>query len=324
MTPDFRPNAGPAPGLPPWDVLGLGCVAVDDLLYVDGYPPADQKTPILRRERQCGGLTATALVTAARLDSRCAYAGTLGGDDLSRFVLDRFAQEGIDTRWVVRREAARPVASTIIVDERGGTRNIFYDLTGAQGAADDAPAEVLIRGSRVLLVDHFGIPGMIRAGTVAREAGVAVVADLERDDLPGSAELLALADHVIVSADFALRLTGAPHPAEALGRLWATGRAVVVVTDGAAGCWFQEGPNANPCHQPAYGVKVVDTTGCGDVFHGAYASGLARGLALAERVRLAAATAALKATAPGGQTGIPNLATVERFLAAQESAYEHS
>ena len=48
------------------DILGLGGVAVDDLLYVDGYPPADSKTPVARRERQCGGLTATALVAAAR------------------------------------------------------------------------------------------------------------------------------------------------------------------------------------------------------------------------------------------------------------------
>jgi sugar/nucleoside kinase (ribokinase family) len=58
----------------------------------------------------------------------------------------------------------------------------------------------------------------------------------------------------------------------------------------------------------------VDTTGCGDVFHGAYASALARGLSLAERVRFAAAAAALKATRPGGQAGIPTRPEVEAFL----------
>ena len=49
-----------------FDILGLGAVAVDDLMYVESYPPPDVKTRVLRRERHCGGLTATALVTAAR------------------------------------------------------------------------------------------------------------------------------------------------------------------------------------------------------------------------------------------------------------------
>ncbi len=67
-------------------------------------------------------------------------------------------------------------------------------------------------------------------------------------------------------------------------------------------------------HQPAFPVEVVDTTGCGDVFHGAYASALAEGLDLPVRVRLAAAAAALKATQPGGQAGIPSRGKVEAFL----------
>ena len=64
-----------------WDVLGVGCATVDDLLYVAAYPPADAKVPVLRRQRQCGGLVATALVAAARQGARCAYGGALGPDD---------------------------------------------------------------------------------------------------------------------------------------------------------------------------------------------------------------------------------------------------
>src|SRR5438067_10401824 len=100
-----------------WDVLGLGCVAVDDLLYVPAYPPPDAKVRVRRRERQCGGLTATALVAAARLGARCAYAGVLGDDEFSHFVLDTFRREDIDVRHVVGHAAARPIHSTIVVDE---------------------------------------------------------------------------------------------------------------------------------------------------------------------------------------------------------------
>ena len=91
------------------DVLGLGFAAVDELLYVAAYPAADAKTQVRRWERHCGGLTATALVAAARLGARCAYAGAVGEDELSQFVLACLRQEGIDVAHVRRRADAQPV-----------------------------------------------------------------------------------------------------------------------------------------------------------------------------------------------------------------------
>jgi sugar/nucleoside kinase (ribokinase family) len=300
---------------PEYDVLGLGCVAIDDLLYVAGYPAADSKMPVQRGERHCGGLTATALVAAARLGSRCAFAGVLGDDELSRFVLKRFSEESIDTRHVRRRAEARPIHSIIIVDESTKTRTILYNLEGAFGAEPDWPDEAVIRASRVLFVDHFGVAGMARAARVARQAGIPVVADLESDQQPGFAELLEAVDHVIVSRDFAAHLTGEDDPAAAVRSLWSPGRQAAVVTCGDRGCWYvgSDAPAAVR-HQSAFAVEVVDTTGCGDVFHGAYASALARGLELHERVRFASAAAALKATRRGGQAGIPTRGVVEGFL----------
>src|SRR5262245_18177095 len=99
-----------------FDILGLGCVDVDDLMYVAAYPTADDKVQVERRERQCGGLTATALVAAARLGACCAYAGTLGDDPLSQFVEERFRAEGVATTHVRRKTDARPIHSTIVVD----------------------------------------------------------------------------------------------------------------------------------------------------------------------------------------------------------------
>lgn len=297
-----------------FEVLGLGCTAVDDLLYVQAYPPADAKLRIRRRERQCGGLTATALVAAARLGARCAYAGVLGDDPDSRFVLETFAREGIDTRHVIRQSRARPIRSVIIVDETHQTRNIFYDTAGVIGASPAGPSENLIRACRVLFVDLWGMDGMIRAARVARAAGIPVVGDLERSNTPRFGELFKLADHLIVPEEFARSFTGRRAAAAAAKALWHRDRRAVVVTCGARGCFAVEGPEAEPIHFPAFKVKVVDTTGCGDVFHGAYAAALAEGLNLAERLRLASAAAALKAASRGGQAGIARRETVERFL----------
>jgi sugar/nucleoside kinase (ribokinase family) len=118
-----------------------------------------------------------------------------------------------------------------------------------------------------------------------------------------------------VPAAFAGELSGEDDPAEAARRLMDADRDVVCVTCGSGGAYYasKEEPSAVH-HQPAFEVETVDTTGCGDVFHGAYAFALARGMELPERVRLASASAALKARHPGGQKGIPTLDEVEKFL----------
>jgi ribokinase len=139
-----------------------------------------------------------------------------------------------------------------------------------------------------------------------------VIGDFERPQTPGLPDLLALVDHLIVSQRFALALTGEATPAEAALSLFkaAPGRALACVTAGDAGCWYStDGQQVS--HQAAYPVEAVDTTGCGDVFHGAYMVALLDGLPVAERIRFASAAAALKATQPGGRAGIPTRAAVE-------------
>ncbi|MFZ1932261.1 MAG: PfkB family carbohydrate kinase [Thermoguttaceae bacterium] len=302
------------------DVLGLGYTAVDELLYFDGYPQADSKMAVRRRERHCGGLAATALVAAARLGCRCGYAGTLGDDDHSRFVIERFGEEGVSVTHLRRLPEARPVRSTILVDQTRQTRTILFDTSGVVCVDADWPPEEVIRGTRVLLVDNCGVEGMIRAARIAREAGIPVVADFENADDPLFPQLLGLANHLILSCDFALKVSGQRDPALAVQALWAAGRRAVVVTCGKEGCWYaSDNEPTIGYHQPALAVEVVDTTGCGDVFHGAYAAALVRGQAVPDAVRFASVAAGLKATGPGGQAGIPTLAAVEQRAAKEYS-----
>jgi sulfofructose kinase len=296
------------------DILGLGGVAVDDLLFVDRYPPADAKTVVARRERHCGGLTATALVAAARLGAGCAYAGVLGTDALSDFAIQVMAREGIDLAHLRREANARPLYSTIIIDQVRLTRNVFVDLAGVVGAALDWPPPEVVQACRVLFVDSIGPAGMLRAARLARAAGIPIVGDIEATGQQLT-PLIGEVDHLILSWEFARKFTGAATPENAARALWGAQRQAVVITDGDDGCWTLAAEDAGQVvHQPAFRVAVVDTTGCGDVFHGAYAAGLVRGLAVGQRVQLAAAAAALKATRPGGQAGAPTLAEVEQFL----------
>ena len=297
------------------ELLGLGAVAIDHLIYINAFPRPDQRTRVIRQEQQCGGLTATALVAAARLGVRCAYAGVLGEDELSHAAVRCLQNEGINLDYLARLPDARPVNSTIIIDQTHGTRNIFCDMNGVIGAAQDWPPEEIIRSSAVLFVDAVGLPGMIRAARIARQAGIPVVADVETDS-PLFPELLAEIDHLILSWGFAQRVSGAETPAIAATHFWTANRQVVVITCGADGCWYLAGQGL-AIHIPAYPVEVVDTTGCGDIFHGAYAAGLIKGLDLAERLRYASAAAAIKAMTCGGQAGAPTRQALEAFIKAR-------
>ncbi len=301
-----------------FDVLGFGAVAVDDLLYVDEYPPAEKKVRVRHRQRQCGGLTGTALVAAARLGARCGYAGVLGDDDLSRLVIEHLQREGVDLSCCVRRPDARPAHSTIVVGQRRKTRTVFASLEGAIGADPSLPEPEVIQSASVLLIDHHGLEGTLRAVRIGRQCGAQVVADFERDPGPPFAELLGLVDHLIVSERFARQLAGdgAGTVAAVAERLWTPHRKAVVVTCGASGCWcLSEATGPSARHFAAFRVDVIDTTGCGDVFHGAYAAALAAREGVAARIAFASAAAALKATRRGGQAGIPSRKAVEDFLA---------
>jgi ribokinase len=299
-----------------WDVLGFGVVAVDDLIYVDCYPPPDTKIPIRAQRREGGGLAGTALVAAARLGATAAYGGVLGDDELSRFTIRELEREGVDCTPVLHRAGTRPYRAVVVVDQSTGQRTIFYSSAGVVARRPEEMTGKLIARCRVLFVDFTVGDGGLRAIQLAHAHGIPVVGDIEQETALGVEELMHQIDHLIVGTELAGRLTGETQPDCMVRALASAERACSVVTAGERGCWYSE-RRGEIRHFPAYRVQVVDTTGCGDVFHGAYAACIAKGESVGMAIKVASATAALKATQPGGRTGIPNRTTVERFLEAK-------
>jgi len=298
---------------PSWDVLGFGAVAVDDLLYVDEFPHPDAKRPLRAKARMGGGLAGTALVAAARLGARAAYCGVLDDDDLSRFTLAELEREGVDCSLVVRQEGARPYYSAIIVVRSTGSRSILSFGEGVVVPPPEIITAQLIGSTRVLFVDHTAMPASLQAARLARQLSIPVVADIERDDGNDLPELLRSSDHLILGLDLALRLSGTDTPEIAVTALAECNQGTCVVTAGERGCWYKPLGEA-VSYLPALKVEVVDTTGCGDVFHGAYAASLARGEDVHTAVRVATIAAGLKATRPGGRAGIPRREQIAEYL----------
>ncbi|HAK93951.1 MAG TPA: ribokinase [Planctomycetes bacterium] len=295
------------------DVLGLGVITVDVLMRIKGLPEKGGKALAEGAALQGGGLTATALVAVSRLGGRARMLGCLGRSRLAAQAEADLAAEGVDVGGILRRDGAEPALAVVLVDTLSGQRTIMASLEGvAYPAFEELPAGDLARARCVLIDQHGGAAGVALA-RAARTRGIPVVIDAEAA-LPHTADLIALASDVVVGEAFALSFTGAPDIGTALEALWRTGdHASVVITRGARGADARSRDGA--WRQDAFAVPAVDTTGCGDVFHGAFALCRARGMPLPDAVRFASATAALKTRCLGGRAGIPTRAEVEALLA---------
>ena len=305
---------------PEFDILGLGTVAVDDTLYVEHYPPPDGKARVRHEARTFGGLVATALAAASRLGARCAFGAALGNDELSSAARGGLLEFGIDCRFVEHAPDAGPVHSVIIIDETAKTRNIFFNTARQRPIPAAKIEEPMIGCAKVLLLDQSGGETSLRAAARANRLGVPVVVDMEWTEEPTVEELMSATGHLLVPYDFAATFTGLSRPGEIVGELHRRRRrACTAVTCGRNGCYFlTAADHGDAFHMPAPVVQTVETTGCGDVFHGAYAAALAGGNTIIECLRFASAAAAAFAARPAGWQNLPVAEDMKPLLSSME------
>lgn len=305
-----------------FDILGIGTIAVDDFLFVAAYPNADGKAEIRRTARSLGGQVTTALAAAARLGARCAYAAALGADELSSAGLRALGEAGIDTQFVVETPGASPIHSVIVVDETAKSRAIFFDRSCLKPLPPEAVTSGMVASARVLVLDQLGPETMIAAARLARDLGVPTVFDFEWPQAERTPELVALAEHLILPYDFAAAYTGL-NDARAMVESLHSRRVCTAVTCGAEGGFYAcAGSGGEAVRWRVVPVETVETTGCGDVFHGAYAAALARGEGVGRGIAMAAAAAALYASRPAGWRHLATLDEVLKILIATGEIHE--
>ena len=171
-----------------YDVLGIGTYCIDHLCFVRRYPQEDEKLEAEEIEIQGGGNIASACVAASRLGGNVCYHGTVGEDGLTEQIMNGLKSEGVDMAHVKTKEGRNPLAFVVVSSEKA-SRTILYlkkDIP-TFGAQEIDPA--LIRGSRVLLVDFYHEEASLAASMIAREAGIPVVVDAEKDS-PLAGEIL--------------------------------------------------------------------------------------------------------------------------------------
>ncbi len=295
------------------DVLGLGIATIDILTQVPRSPKPDEVMSVPGITVCGGGPVATALVELARLGNRTEYLGTIAMDMWGEMIERDFDREGVSYGGSPRVKDSQSTVSVILVEQSTASRSILYHSEGMDRLSPDAITPESISRARLLHLDGFHLEAALRAATFARESGVVVSLDGGAGErLSGMEELLGKIDIMIVARQFAATFTGTSDVWEAARRLGGYGARQVVVTDGARGSWFWDGRLA--LHQEAFPVKAVDTTGAGDVYHGAYLHAFLQGWSPQECLRFASAAAALKCTHLGGRSGPASQDEVRQFI----------
>ncbi|MEI9484259.1 sugar kinase [Enterobacter cancerogenus] len=288
----------------------VGITVLDRIWYLDDLPKEGGKYVARNYTEVGGGPAATAAVAAAKLGAEVDFIGRVGDDDTGRRLLTELESWGVNTRYARVVENARSSQSAVLVDVHGERIIASYPSPDLPETADWLD-EIDFSQWDAVLADVRWHDGAKRAFTLARQQGVLTV--LDADTTPQNiADLVELSDHAAFSAPGLERLVALKEPGEALKKAQTNTNGHVYVTHGDQGCyWLEKGVL---CHLPAFAVKVVDTTGAGDVFHGALAVSLARQESVEEAVRFASAVAALKCTRPGGRAGIPDCDQTRSFL----------
>ena len=296
------------------EIAGLGFGSIDYLCIVP-HIPMDEKVGAIERLVQGGGAAPTAIVAASRLGARTAFIGAVGDDQEGKEIIRGLNREKVDTGYIQVKAGKESPVAYCWVEQKSGKRSIVWSK-GTAMPLDAAAVDLdFISSLKLLHLDGHNTEAAIRAAKTAKANGVIVSLDAGTI-LPGIDVLVGLSDICIASEFFARKYTGEENIEKAVKKLFMTGKRIAAVTMGDKGVVALTRDGL--IKKDAFKVPVVDTTGAGDVFHGAFAYAYIQGWSVDKCFDFASATAAIKCTRLGGRTAIPTRKEVIKFLNQQE------
>lgn len=290
------------------DVVGVGINATDTMIRLPHFPALDSKIEIDSAEVRAGGQVASAMVACRRWGLRARYVGKIGDDGEGRFQIAEMKREKVEAQWILAPGCSSQIAF-ILVDGASAERTVLWRRDPKIALRPGDLRRDHLTGARALLVDGHDTAAAAQAARWARETNIAVVGDFD-NRYPGVEALLEHVDFPITSKDFPERMTGEASLLRSLPLLLGRFKfRLIAATIGRLGVLAWDGSGFTLC--PGFRVKAIDTTGAGDIFHGAFLFGLLRHWSFEEILEFGCAAAALNCEAMGARGGIAPLETVE-------------
>lgn len=299
-----------------FDVVGVGLNATDTLIILPHFPAYAGKVAFEEEILSPGGQVASAMVTCARLGLRVKYIGTVGDDERGRVQLASLRETGIDLEDVEVRAGCPNQTAYILIDRSTGERTVLWRRDDCLRLQPASITPEKIACARLLHIDGHDTPAVERAAWLARERGIPVTVDVDTI-YHGFERVLPLVDYLIASSEFPTQWTNERDPFKALELMQKEYRIrVAAMTLGAHGALARAGGRFH--YSPAFVVNCLDTTGAGDVFHGAFCYSVLQGLPLQDTLDFSNAMAALNCTAVGARGGIQGVEEARALMARVE------
>jgi sulfofructose kinase len=299
-----------------FDLVGVGLNATDTLLLVPHFPAYAGKAPFEEEVMSPGGQVASAMVACSRLGLKVKYIGSIGDDERGRIQIESLRGTGINLDHVQLRRNCPNQSAYIIVDRSTGERTVLWRRDTCLRIDPEQIAPEQIACARMLHIDGHDTPAVARAAEIARKHGIPVTVDVDVV-YHGFDKVLPNVDYLVASSEFPTAWTGDRDPFVALETLQKQfGMKVAAMTLGAHGALARM--DGRFIYSPAYVVNCIDTTGAGDVFHGAFCYAVLQGMPMRQVLEFSNAMAALNCTALGARGGIRGLEEVRSLMSRAE------
>lgn len=316
---DMKPGYSPCHNrlyMPEFDVVGVGLNATDTLLIVPHFPAYAGKVPFQEEFLSPGGQVASAMVACARLGLRAKYIGSMGDDLRGQIQIESLQDTGVNLDHVQLRKNCANQSAYIIIDRSTGERTVLWRREECLRIQPEEIGEDQIVCARLLHIDGHDTPAVARAAEIARLHGIPVTVDVDTI-YHGFDRVLPNVDYLVASSEFPAAWTGETDHFQALETIQREyGMRVAAMTLGAHGALALE--NGRFHYSPAFVVNCVDTTGAGDVFHGAFCYAVLQGMPMREALDFSNAMAALNCTALGARGGIRGVDDVRALMSRAE------
>src|SRR5260370_5485636 len=259
------------------------------------------------------------MVTCGRLGLRVKYIGTVGDDERGGVQMETLRQTGINLDDVQVRPNCPNQRAYILIDQTTGERTVLWRPEEGRRPDPASITEERITCARLLHIDGHDTPAVARAAAIARRHAIPVTLDVDTIT-HGFDKVLQHVDYLVGSSEFPVQWTSEPDPFKALETIQDEFHIpVAAMTLGAHGALARK--DGKFIYSPAFVVNCIDTTGAGDVFHGAFCYSVLQNMSTREGLEFSNAMAALNCTALGARGGI---STVQEAKALIERAERRS
>ena len=257
------------------DIVGIGASTLDRFIVVDHFPTGREVQQAISSTTDGGGPVATALATAGKYGSCTIMIDRIGDDMVGRYILEDFHKYNVNTEGIQVDADAKSGTATILVKQKTGERAVFFERATATEPEFLEAHKQLIESAYILHINGRHRKLMRSAMAVAKEVGTIISLDGGAQRYDEDMKPITEASHiVIVARDYAEKYTGTTNLEDACRIIHERGAFIAGVTDGANGSYFVWPDGTSYRCEPFTQATVVDTTGAGDSFHGAFLANL--------------------------------------------------